>query len=128
MQKKGFKFKRKMNFLYKISFILCLLCLPLLALSVLVAYVFDEPEFSVVFSGAGAFLAFLGIILGMLSKPKKPKKKKVKNEEPPEEIPDITFTVVEKEFSPDTQKEIPSDTQKEIPPDIQKTVDTAPQN
>ena len=112
MQKKGFKFKRKMNFLYKISFILCLLCLPLLVISMIVAYLFEEPELSVIFSGSGAFLAFLGIIPAMLSKPKKPKKKKVKNEEPPEDTPDITFTVVEKEF----------------PPAAQKNVDTAPQN
>ena len=76
MRKK--KNKRRMNFLYKISFILCLLCLPLLVISMIVAYLFEEPEFSVIFSASGAFLAFLGIILGMCSKPKKPKKKKRK--------------------------------------------------
>ncbi len=97
MRKK--KNKRRMNFLYKISFILCLLCLPLLVISMIVAYLFEEPEFSVIFSASGAFLAFLGIILGMCSKPKKPKKKKRKKYKNPEDVPEITFTVVEKEFS-----------------------------
>ena len=96
MRKK--KNKRRMNFLYKISFILCLLCLPLLVISMIVAYLFEEPEFSVIFSASGAFLAFLGIILGMCSKPKKPKKKKRKKYKNPEDVPEITFTVVEKEF------------------------------
>ncbi len=102
MRKK--KNKRRMNFLYKISFILCLLCLPLLVISMIVAYLFEEPEFSVIFSASGAFLAFLGIILGMCSKPKKPKKKKRKKYKNPEDVPEITFTVVEKEFSPYEEK------------------------
>ncbi len=102
MRKK--KNKRRMNFLYKISFILSLLCLPLLVISMIVAYLFEEPEFSVIFSASGAFLAFLGIILGMCSKPKKPKKKKRKKYKNPEDGPDITFTVVEKEFSPYEEK------------------------
>ena len=102
MRKK--KNKRRMNFLYKISFILCLLCLPLLVISMIVAYLFEEPEFSVIFSASGAFLAFLGIILGMCSKPKKPKKKKRKKYKNPEDVPEITFTVVEEEFSPYEEK------------------------
>ena len=102
MRKK--KNKRRMNFLYKISFILCLLCLPLLVISMIVAYLFEEPEFSVIFTASGAFLAFLGIILGMCSKPKKPKKKKRKKYKNPEDVPEITFTVVEKEFSPYEEK------------------------
>ena len=102
MRKK--KNKRRMNFLYKISFILCLLCLPLLVISMIVAYLFEEPEFSVIFSASGAFLAFLGIILGMCSKPKKPRKKKRKKYKNPEDVPEITFTVVEKEFSPYEEK------------------------
>ncbi len=102
MRKK--KNKRRMNFLYKISFILSLLCLPLLVISMIVAYLFEEPEFSVIFSASGAFLAFLGIILGMCSKPKKPKKKKRKKYKNPEDVPEITFTVVEKEFSPYEEK------------------------
>ena len=102
MRKK--KNKRRINFIYKISFILCLLCLPLLVISMIVAYLFEEPEFSVIFSASGAFLAFLGIILGMCSKPKKPKKKKRKKYKNPEDVPEITFTVVEKEFSPYEEK------------------------
>lgn len=68
--------KKKMNFLYKIAFILSLMCVPLLVISIIVAYLQEQPEWSVLFSASGAFLAFVGIILGMLSKPKKPKKKR----------------------------------------------------
>ena len=75
MSKKN-KNKKKMNFLYKIAFILSLMCIPLLVISLIVAYAQEQPGWSVLFSGSGAFLAFIGIILGMVSKPKKPKKKR----------------------------------------------------
>lgn len=64
---------KKMNFLYKIAFILLLLCIPLLLLATAVAYLQNEIYYSAVFSAGGAFLAFVGIILAMFSKPKKSK-------------------------------------------------------
>lgn len=79
--------KKKMNFLYKIAFILSLMCIPLLVISIIVAYLQEQPEWSVLFSASGAFLAFVGIILGMLSKPKKKRRRKKRTEEaqqPPE--------------------------------------------
>ena len=79
------KSKKKMNFLYKIAFILSLTSLPLLVISLIVAYLQDKPEWSILFSASGAFLAFVGIILGMCSKPKKPKKKKKRRKKQQEE-------------------------------------------
>lgn len=75
--------KQKMNFLYKISFIISLLCIPLLVLSLVFAYLLDNKILSVIFSASGALLAFIGIILGMYSKPKKnkPKKRRRKKKE-----------------------------------------------
>lgn len=65
----------KMNFLYKIAFILLMLCIPLFLTAIVVAYLLEEIYFSAVFSAGGAFLAFVGIILVMFSKPKKIKEK-----------------------------------------------------
>lgn len=65
----------KMNFLYKIAFILLMLCIPLFLTATVVAYLLEEIYFSAVFSAGGAFLAFVGIILVMFSKPKKIKEK-----------------------------------------------------
>lgn len=62
---------QKMNFLYKISFILLILCLPLFIISIIVAYILEKTYFSIVFSSGGALLAIIGIILCMLSNPKK---------------------------------------------------------
>ena len=65
--------KRKMNGLFKTGFILLMVCIVLLIAAIIVAYLFQSPYFSAVFSASGAFLALLGIILVMLSKPKKEK-------------------------------------------------------
>ena len=62
---------KKMNFLYKISFILLILCIPLFIISLIVAYLLEIQYLSILFSAGGAFLAFIGIILTMFSKPKK---------------------------------------------------------
>ncbi len=69
------KSSTKMNFLYKIGFILVIICIPMLIAAIVTSYVFMEKYFSAVFSAGGAFLAFVGIILVMLSKPKKIKEK-----------------------------------------------------
>ncbi len=102
------KNKRKMNFLYKISFIISLMCLPLLVLSMLFGYLFENQKLSLVFSISGAALALIGIILGMLSKPKKQKDKNRKRRKGKKtgDVPEITFTVEEKEFSPGEEKMI----------------------
>lgn len=68
----------KMNGLFKAGFIILLVCIPMFFMSLVVAYIFEEIYFSAVFSAGGAFLAFLGIIFVMCSKPKKIKLKKAK--------------------------------------------------
>ena len=65
--------KRRMNGLYITGFILLMVCIVLLIAAIIVAYLFQSPYFSAVFSASGAFLALLGIIFVMLSKPKKEK-------------------------------------------------------
>lgn len=65
--------KRKMNGLFKTGFILLMVCIVLFIAAIIVAYLFQSPYFSAVFSASGAFLALLGIIFVMLSKPKKEK-------------------------------------------------------
>lgn len=65
--------KCKMNGLYKVGFILLMVCIVMLIASIIVAYLLKRPGFSAVFSAGGAFLAVLGIIFVMLSKPKKEK-------------------------------------------------------
>lgn len=62
-----------MNGLFKTGFILLMVCIVLLIAAIIVAYLFQSPYFSAVFSVSGAFLALLGIIFVMLSKPKKEK-------------------------------------------------------
>lgn len=69
----------KMNFLYKIAFILLMLSIPLILAATAVAYLFEQIYLSAIFSAGGALLMFVGIILAMLSKPKKIKKP-LKNE------------------------------------------------
>lgn len=63
--------KNKMNGFYKAGFIILMACIPLFIVAVIVAYLLDNIYLSSVFSGSGAFLAFLGIIFVMKSKPKK---------------------------------------------------------
>ena len=65
----------KMNFLYKISFILMLVCLALFAASVLVLVILKKIELGVIIAVAGAFLCLIAIILTMFSKPKQPRKR-----------------------------------------------------
>ncbi len=60
----------KMNFLYKISFVLLMLCIPLFVVSIIVAYLLEQTYISIIFSAGGALLAFVGIILAMFSRPK----------------------------------------------------------
>lgn len=64
----------KMNFLYKIAFIILMLAIPLTLCAVVTAYLLGQVYLSAVFSASGAFLMFVGIILSMFSKPKKVKK------------------------------------------------------
>lgn len=69
------KKKNKMNFLYKISFIILMLAIPLVLCAAATAYLFEQVYLSAVFSAGGAFFMFVGIILAMFSKPKKVKEK-----------------------------------------------------
>ena len=68
----------KMNGLFKAGFIILLVCIPMFLMALVVAYIFEEIYLSAVFSAGGAFLAFLGIIFVMFSKPKKLKPKKAR--------------------------------------------------
>lgn len=68
----------KMNGLFKAGFIILLLCIPMFLAALAVAYILEEVYFSAIFSAGGAFLAFVGIILVMFSKPKKFKPKKIR--------------------------------------------------
>ena len=68
----------KMNGLFKTGFILLMVCIPMFLASLVVAYLLDEIYISVIFSGGGAFLALVGIILTMFSKPKV---QKIENDE-----------------------------------------------
>lgn len=65
--------KRNMNGLFKAAFILLLVCVALLIIAVIVAYLFERPKVSAIFSVSGFLCAFVGIILAMFSKPKKEK-------------------------------------------------------
>lgn len=67
--------KTKMNFLYKTAFILLIICVPMFLIAIVVAYLLEEIYLSAIFSAGGAFLAFVGIILAMFSKPEKLKEK-----------------------------------------------------
>ena len=67
--------KQKMNVLFKIAFILLIICVLLIFASIIIAYAFDSEEWSSLTSASGVLLATVGIVLAMLSKPKKPKSK-----------------------------------------------------
>ncbi|MBD9050550.1 hypothetical protein [Ruminococcus sp.] len=67
--------KQKMNVLFKIAFILLIICVLLILASIIIAYAFDSEKWSAITSASGVLLATVGIILGMLSKPKKAKLK-----------------------------------------------------
>lgn len=72
------KKSNKMNGLFKAGFIILIVCIPMFIFALIFAYLLEEVYFSAVFSAGGAFLAFVGIILVMFSKPKKIKPKRVK--------------------------------------------------
>lgn len=65
----------KMNILYKISFILMLVCVVLLAVAMVFLLLIENTTAGVVISVAGVFLCLIAIILTMFSKPKAAKKK-----------------------------------------------------
>lgn len=67
--------KQKMNVLFKIAFILLIICVLLIFASIIIAYAFDSEKWSSLTSASGVLLATVGIVLAMLSKPKKPKSK-----------------------------------------------------
>ena len=73
--------KRKMNGLFKTGFILLMVCIGMLIGAIITAYLFEKTYLSAVFSAGGAFLAFLGIIFVMASKPKKEKPEQKTEEE-----------------------------------------------
>lgn len=75
----------KMNGLYKTGFILLMVCIPMFLSSIAVAYLYNK-WLSVVFSGGGAFLAFLGIIFVMKSKVKRIEYKTEIEKEADEEV------------------------------------------
>ena len=65
--------KQKMNVLFKIAFILIIVCVLMIFASIIIAYAFDSEKWSAICSAGGVLLATVGIILAMLSKPKKKK-------------------------------------------------------
>lgn len=65
--------KQKMNVLFKIAFILLVICVVMIFASIIIAYAFDSEKWSAICSGCGVLLATVGIILAMLSKPQKTK-------------------------------------------------------
>ncbi len=65
--------KQKMNVLFKIAFILLIVCVLMIFASIIIAYAFDSEKWSAICSAGGVLLATVGIILAMLSKPKKEK-------------------------------------------------------
>lgn len=65
----------KMNVLYKIAFILMLVCLALFAAAVVVLLLFENRNIGVLIAVAGVVLCMVAIILTMFSKPKQPKAK-----------------------------------------------------
>lgn len=68
----------KMNGLFKAGFIILLVCIPMFLMALIVSYIYEKIYLAAIFSAGGAFLAFLGIIFVMCSKPKKIKPKKAK--------------------------------------------------
>lgn len=65
----------KMNFLYKIGFILMFVCLALFVAAIIIILVAEMNTLGVLMAVAGVFLCLIAIILTMFSKPKKPKQK-----------------------------------------------------
>ena len=63
--------KRKMNLPYKLAFVCLILCLPIFAASIILAYLVENINASVICSAVGVLLATVGIILACVSKEKK---------------------------------------------------------
>lgn len=102
------KKSNKMNGLFKAGFIILIVCIPMFIFALIFAYLLEEVYFSAVFSAGGAFLAFVGIILVMFSKPKKIKPKRVKKkrlkkhlQEKFEADDNAVFNVPDKDSSPE---------------------------
>lgn len=74
--------KVRMNFMYKIAFILFCIAFVLLVASMVICLVEDHPDsdsfYAILFSRISAGLAVLGVIFACVSKTKKPKVKKEK--------------------------------------------------
>ncbi|MCH5300307.1 MAG: hypothetical protein J1E56_03230 [Ruminococcus sp.] len=72
----------RMNFLYKIGFILFVIAITLLIAAMVICLIEDAIDhdsfLAIIFSMISAFLAFLGIIFTCVSKEKPPKKRKIK--------------------------------------------------
>lgn len=76
--------KVRMNFMYKIAFILFCIAFGLLVASMVICLVEDHPDndsfYAILFSRISAGLATLGVIFACVSKAKKPKAKKEKKQ------------------------------------------------
>ncbi len=81
-QRKKKRRKVRMNFMYKIAFILFCIAFVLLVASMVICLVEDHPDsdsfYAILFSRISAGLATLGVIFACVSKAKKPKAKKEK--------------------------------------------------
>ena len=64
----------KMNVLYKIAFILMLVCVAAFAAALVLMVVFERKTLGVPVAVAGVTLCMVSIVLSLFSKPKKPKK------------------------------------------------------
>lgn len=52
--------KQKMNVLFKIAFILLIICVLLILASIIIAYAFDSEKWSAITSASGVLLATVG--------------------------------------------------------------------
>ena len=71
----------KMNVLYKIAFILMLVCVAAFAAALVLMVVFESKRLGVPVAVAGVTLCMVSIVLSLFSKPKKPKKPNENNSE-----------------------------------------------
>ena len=66
----------KMNILYKLSFIILLLCVVLFVVAIVVSFAVENQTVGMILSAAGVVLCLAAIIMTMLSSPKKQTQKK----------------------------------------------------
>lgn len=64
---------KKMNGLYKASFILMIVCAVMLVASIVVSYALEKVQIAVLIAVGGVVLCVVAIVLAMFSKPKQPK-------------------------------------------------------